>query len=71
MSAAVDIALTELLRIAQLRHDVAAYAAVPPAEDEIALASLPADWTGLADDTEWAALYPEQDEQLDQAGADS
>ena len=71
VSAAVDIALTEVLRIARLRHDVAAYAAVPPAEDEIALASLPADWTHLADDTEWAALYPEQDEQLDQAGADS
>lgn len=58
-SAAVDVALTALIRAERVRRDVVAYTRVPPTEDEIALARSPVDWSDLADDTDWAALYEE------------
>ena len=58
-SAVVDIALDRLIRAERLRRDVAAYQAQPPTEDEVALAgSAPAG--GLADATDWAALYADE-----------
>ncbi len=56
-SEAVDIALTQLLRLDRLRRDVAAYAEVPPTLEEIALSAARPDWSALADDTDWDALY--------------
>jgi Arc/MetJ family transcription regulator len=64
-SAAVDLALSELVRAERLRRDVAAYASVPPTEDEIALARPPIDWSDLADTTDWDAVYRDV---LDQPG---
>jgi hypothetical protein len=56
-SAAIDVALTELIRSERVRRDVAAYTATPPSDDEIALARAPINWAELADDTDWDALY--------------
>lgn len=56
-SAAVDLALTELVRAERLRRDVEAYTSTPPSDEEIALSRTPADWSDLADDTDWVALY--------------
>jgi hypothetical protein len=56
-SEAIDIALDELLRFDRLRRDTAAYAATPPTDEEIALARATPDWSILADDTDWEALY--------------
>jgi hypothetical protein len=56
-SAAIDLALDQLLRTERLRGDVAAYTGVPPAEDEISLGTIAPPWSDLADDTDWPALY--------------
>jgi hypothetical protein len=56
-SAAIDLALDQLIRTERLRGDVAAYTGAPPAEDEIALGTITPLWGDLADDTNWAALY--------------
>ena len=56
-SAAIDVALSELIRSEHVRRDVAAYAAIPPSADEIALARSPVDWSEIADETDWDALY--------------
>jgi len=56
-SAAIDVALTALIRSERVRRDVAAYTATPPSDDEIALARAPINWAELADDTDWDALY--------------
>jgi hypothetical protein len=61
-SAAVDVALTELIRTERLRRDVAAYTARPPTDDEIALTRAPVTWSDLADDTDWDALYADADQ---------
>lgn len=53
-----DIALDRLIRSERLRKDITAYRQHPPTEAEIALAVL-ADTRGLADDTDWEALYAE------------
>ncbi|HUP68826.1 MAG TPA: hypothetical protein VM142_03315 [Acidimicrobiales bacterium] len=58
-SAAIDIALSDVVRRARLRRDVAAYRRVPHTDDEAALASLQPDWEDLADDTDWDAEWPE------------
>jgi hypothetical protein len=58
-SEAIDIALDELLRFERLRRDTAAYAAVPPTDEEIALARVAPGWSNLADDTDWDTLYPD------------
>ena len=59
-SATIDVALDRLIRAERLRRDVAAYAAAPPAEDEIVLAAIPPAWDDLADDTDWGALYADE-----------
>ena len=58
-SAAIDIALSELIRRARLRHDVEAYARLPLTDQEIALGEVRPDWTALADDTDWEAQWPD------------
>jgi hypothetical protein len=60
-SQAIDIALDELIRLERVRQDVAAYIAHPQSEDEIALARRTPDWSALADDTDWEALYADGD----------
>jgi Arc/MetJ family transcription regulator len=57
-SAAIDLALRELIRNARLRNDLKAYEAFPQGVDEHALAALKPDWAGLADDTDWEAEFP-------------
>ena len=58
-SAAIDIALSELIRRARLRRDVEAYTAVPPTDDERALSEARPGWDDLADDTDWDAEWPD------------
>jgi len=57
----IDLALDNLIRIEQLRRDVAAYRRVPPTAAETELA-LVAETTPLDDKTDWEALYAEDDE---------
>lgn len=58
-SAAVDIAITEVIRRGRLRRDVEAYTAFPPTAEEVALGQVRPDWAGLDDDTDWEADWPE------------
>lgn len=58
-SAAIDRALTEFIAMDRIRKDVAAYRREPPTDAELALARVPHDWSDLADDTDWNALYGE------------
>jgi Arc/MetJ family transcription regulator len=58
-SAAVDVALSELIRRYRLLHDVEAYTRTPPTEEEVALGSARPDWSDLIDDTDWDAEWPE------------
>ncbi len=60
-SEVVDLALDHVIRAERLRRDIAAYRRVPPTEDEVELALLAAT-AGLDDDTDWEALYAEDDE---------
>ena len=56
-SAAIDIALDLLIRGERLRNDITAYTGTPPTEEEIALAAITPPWSDLHDDTDWDALY--------------
>lgn len=56
-SAVVDMALDHLIRAERLKRDIAAYTAMPPTEDEIALASLPVRLDLDDDDVDYDALY--------------
>jgi len=56
-SAAIDVAVTEFIRLARAHRDVAAYTRVPPAADEVAIAHVRPDWSDLADETDWDSLY--------------
>jgi hypothetical protein len=58
-SEVIDVALDQLIRTARLRADVAAYLRMPPTPDEVELQSV-GDASGLGDDTDWEALYPEE-----------
>ena len=58
-SEVIDIALERLISAERLRRDVVAYGRVPPSEADTELAGL-ADVAGLADDTDWDALYAER-----------
>jgi hypothetical protein len=58
-SEVIDLALDRLIRAERLRADTAAYRQVPPTQTEVDLASL-ADTSGLADDTDWEALYGDE-----------
>ncbi len=57
VSAAIDLALRELIRVARLRRDLAAYGAIAVTDDEVALARITPSWVDLADDTDWGSLY--------------
>jgi hypothetical protein len=57
-SEVIDRALDLLLRVERLRRDITAYRRVPPTDAEIEIAVL-ADAAGVADDTDWEALYAE------------
>jgi hypothetical protein len=57
-SEVIDLALDRLISAEQLRRDITAYRQAPPTGMEEAIALL-ADTSGLADDTDWEALYPE------------
>jgi hypothetical protein len=57
VSGTIDAALAHLIRAEQLRRDVEAYIAMPPTAEEIAFASVPADYSDMGDDTDWEALY--------------
>lgn len=57
-SAAIDVALSELIRRHRLRNDLKAYAGTPPNAEEAALGGASPDWDDLADDTDWDAEWP-------------
>jgi hypothetical protein len=54
----IDVALDRLIDSEQLHRDIAAYRRLPPGHSEKAI-SLLAEASGLADETDWEALYPE------------
>lgn len=57
-SAAIDVALSEVIRRAHIRNDIGAYRRIPPTEDEAALSHAHPDWDDLADETDWDAEWP-------------
>lgn len=59
-SAAIDVALSELIRRARLLHDVKAYTRRPTTDQEVALGDVGPDWSDLADDTDWDAEWPDE-----------
>jgi hypothetical protein len=59
-SETIDLALDRLIEAERLRGDIDAYRRIPPTTPETAIALL-ADASGLADETDWEALYPERD----------
>ncbi|MGH9046793.1 MAG: type II toxin-antitoxin system VapB family antitoxin [Acidimicrobiales bacterium] len=58
-SAAIDVALSELIRRHRVLNDVKAYTQTPPTAEESALGLALPDWRDLADDTDWDAEWPE------------
>jgi hypothetical protein len=57
-SEVIDLALERLIDAERLRRDIAAYRRIPPDDSEGRIAELAAT-NGLADETDWEALYPE------------
>lgn len=58
-SAAIDLALSEVLHRARLRRDVEAYRRVPKTGEEVGVADIDVDWQDLADETDWEMEWPE------------
>jgi hypothetical protein len=58
-SAAIDVALSELIRRYRVLHDIEAYTRTPLTGEETALSHSIPDWSDLADDTDWDAEWPE------------
>jgi len=58
-SEVIDVALGRLIRAERLRRDIDAYRRLPPTDTDLVVA-LQADTSGLADDTDWAALYDDE-----------
>ncbi|MGH9302776.1 MAG: type II toxin-antitoxin system VapB family antitoxin [Acidimicrobiales bacterium] len=58
-SAAIDVALSELIRRHRVLNDLKAYTETPPSAEEVELGLTPPDWRDLADDTDWDAEWPE------------
>jgi hypothetical protein len=58
-SEVIDVALDRLISAERLRHDIVAYGRVPPTDAETEAAVL-ADTAGVADDTDWDALYAQE-----------
>lgn len=59
-SAVIDLALDRLVREERIRRDIDAYRRLPPTDAEVELGSL-GDVSGLGDDTDWEALYAEDE----------
>jgi hypothetical protein len=57
-SEVIDLALERLIDAERLRQDIAAYRRVPPSGSEKRIGQLAAT-SGMADETDWEALYPE------------
>jgi hypothetical protein len=57
MSDAIDVALTQVIRLQQLRQDVAAYRAQPQGADEFALGGIPMTLDLDDDEVDYDALY--------------
>ncbi len=55
----IDVALGRLIRAERLRRDIDAYRRIPPTDTDL-LVALQADTSGLADDTDWEALYDDE-----------
>lgn len=55
----IDVALGRLIRAERLRRDIDAYRRLPPTDTDL-LVALQADTSGLADDSDWEALYDDQ-----------
>ncbi len=60
-SAAVDIALSAVIRRGRLRRDVEAYAAVPPTAEEAGLGQAQPQSNDLHDETDWDAEWSESE----------
>lgn len=58
-SAAIDIALSELIRRRRVLKDIEAYTETPPTAQEVTLGLAAPDWRDLADDTDWDAEWPD------------
>lgn len=58
-SAAIDVALSDVIRRGRIRRDVEAYTRLPPTDEEVALGEARPAWADLADDTDWDAEWPE------------
>lgn len=56
-SAAIDVALSQLIRRHRVLNDVKAYTEAPPTGEEAALGAASPDWHDLADDTDWDAEW--------------
>ncbi len=57
-SEVIDLALERLIDSERLRQDIAAYRRIPPSGSEKRIGQLAAT-NGMADETDWEALYPE------------
>jgi len=57
-SEVIDVALDRLIRAERLRHGIEAYRRLPPSDTDLLLA-FASDSSGLADETDWEALYGE------------
>ena len=57
-SEVIDVALDRLIRAERLRRDIEAYRRLPPSDADLLLA-FAGDSSGLADETDWEALYDE------------
>ncbi len=58
-SAAIDLALSELIRRHRVLQDIRAYTETPPTAEEVALGGIAPDWRDLADDIDWDAEWPD------------
>ncbi len=58
-SAAIDVALSELIRRYRVLHDIEAYTRTPTTDEEAGFSHALPDWSDLADDTDWDAEWPE------------
>lgn len=58
-SATIDAALRRLIASERARHDLAAYRQNPETDEDTAGGNDWADYSDLADDTDWVKLYEE------------
>lgn len=58
-SAAIDVALSELIRRHRVLHDVEAYMTTASTDEGATFSRAHPDWGDLADDTDWDAEWPE------------